>query len=102
PASRPTAIYTLSLPTLFRSQRAEHQMTGLGGGERQADGLQVAHLADQDHIRILAQRRAQRLAEAERVAMHLALVDETALGVVHEDRKSTRLNSSHLVISYAV
>ena len=65
-------------------QRAEHQVTGLGGGERQADGLQVAHLADQDHIRILAQRRAQRLAEAERVAMHLALVDETALGVVHE------------------
>src|SRR5947209_5151973 len=65
-------------------QRAEHQVTGLGGGERQADGLQVAHLADQDHIRILAQRRAQRLAEAERVAMHLALVDETALGLVHE------------------
>ena len=65
-------------------QRAEHQVTGLGGGERQANGLQVAHLTDQDDIRILAQRRTQRLAEAERVAVHFALVDETALGLVHE------------------
>ena len=50
-------------------QGAEHQVAGLGGGQRQADGLQVAHFADQDDVRVLAQRRAQRLAEAERVAV---------------------------------
>src|SRR5256885_2680762 len=35
----------------------------------------------------------------------LAIVDECGrrrLGLRHQDRKSTRLNSSHLVISYAV
>src|SRR4029077_17497799 len=31
-------------------QRAEHQVAGLGGGERQADRLQVAHFADQDDV----------------------------------------------------
>src|SRR5256885_11664818 len=29
-------------------------------------------------------------------------LDHAVVRVVHEDRKSTRLNSSHLVISYAV
>src|SRR5215472_5572156 len=65
-------------------ERAEHQVTGLGGRERQADGLEIAHFADQDDVGVLAQRRAQRLAEAERVAMHLALIDQAALGFVHE------------------
>src|SRR5690606_41427303 len=98
-------------------------------GQREADRLEVAHLADEDDVGVLAQRRAQRLAEAERIAMHLALVHERALALVHEldrvldrddviglvvvdvvyhggerrrDRKSTRLNSSHVKISYAV
>src|SRR2546426_5075624 len=31
-----------------------------------------------------------------------ALVEAARVGVPHADRKSTRLNSSHLVISYAV
>ena len=65
-------------------QRAEHQVAGLGRGERQADGLQVAHFAHQDHVRVLAQRRAQGFGEAQRVAMHLALVDQALLGFVHE------------------
>src|SRR5256885_7513362 len=47
--------------------------------------------ADQDHVGILAQRRAQPGAEVVRIHADLPL-----------DRKSTRLNSSHLVISYAV
>ncbi len=55
-------------------QGAEHQVTGLGGGQRQPDGLQVAHLADQDDVGVLAQGRAQRLIEAERIASDFALV----------------------------
>jgi hypothetical protein len=40
---------------------AEHQVAGLRGGQRQADGLEVTHLADQDDVRVLAQGRAQGL-----------------------------------------
>src|SRR5256885_9852950 len=58
------------------------------------DRLGIAHLADQDDIGVLAQRRAQ--AGAEVVGVH------ADLALRHGDRKSTRLNSSHLVISYAV
>ena len=32
-------------------QGGEDQVAGLGDGQRGADGLQVAHLADQDHVR---------------------------------------------------
>jgi len=49
-------------------QRSEHQMTGLGGGQRETDGFEVAQFANQDHVRIFAQRRAQGVVEAERVA----------------------------------
>ena len=44
-------------------QGAEHQVPGLGRGERERDGFQVAHLADEDDVRILAQRAAQRGSE---------------------------------------
>jgi len=69
---------------------------GLGGGERERDGLQVAHLADQDHVRVLAQRAAQRVGERPGVRADLALVDEAALGRVHEldrilDRQDVRV-----------
>jgi hypothetical protein len=67
-----------------RVQGAEHQVAGLGRGQGQADGLQVAHLADQDDVGILAQGRAQRLVEAEGVTVHLALVDDRLLRLVHE------------------
>lgn len=36
-----------------RVEGTEHQVTGLGRGERERDRLQVAHLAHQDVIRIL-------------------------------------------------
>ena len=65
-------------------QRAEHEVTGFGRGQCQADGFEVAHFADEHHVRVLAQGRSQRLVEAQRVAMHLALVDQAALGLVHE------------------
>ena len=65
-------------------QRAEHEVPGLGGRERGADRLEVAHLADEDHVGVLAERGAQRLAEAGRVDADLALVDDAALVAVHE------------------
>jgi hypothetical protein len=76
-------------------QGAEHQMAGFGRGQRQADGFQVAHFADQDVVGVFAQRRAQRLVEAVRVAVHFALVDQALLRGVHEldrilDREDVR------------
>ncbi len=49
-------------------QGAEHQVPGLRGGDRRGDRLEVAHLAEEDHVRVLAQRAAHRLGEAGHVA----------------------------------
>ena len=59
-------------------------MAGLGRGERGCDRLEVAHLADEDHVGVLAERCAQALGEARRVEPDLALVDDAALVLVDE------------------
>ncbi len=51
---------------------------------RGADGFQIAHFADQDHIRILTERSAQRRRERWRIHFDLALVDVTLLVAVQE------------------
>ena len=56
----------------------EDEVAGLGGGERGADRLLVAHLADQDHVGVLAQDAAHRAAEALGVGADFALVDDRA------------------------
>ena len=61
-----------------RVQRAHHEVAGLGRGERGLDRLEVAHLADEDHVGVLAQRGAQRVREALRVDADLALVHDRA------------------------
>src|SRR5205823_849534 len=38
-----------------RMQRSQNQMAGFGGGEGGGDGFVIAHLADDDHVRVLAQ-----------------------------------------------
>src|SRR5437588_1264996 len=48
-------------------QGGEYQVPGLGRGQRRRDRLQIAHLADQDHVGVLAQRRLERRGEAGRV-----------------------------------
>ena len=63
-------------------ERREHEVAGLGGGERRADRLLVAHLADQDHVGVLAQDPAHRAGEALGVVADLALVDDRALVAV--------------------
>ena len=40
-------------------QGGEDEVAGLGDASGRLDRLQVAHLADQDHVRVLPQRRAQ-------------------------------------------
>ena len=42
----------------------EDQVAGLGDGQGDPDRLQVAHLTDQQHVRVLAEAAAQRLGEA--------------------------------------
>ena len=43
-----------------RVERGEDQVAGFGGEQRRVDGVEVAHLADQDDVRILTQGAAQR------------------------------------------
>ena len=67
-----------------RVQRAEHEVAGLGRLDGDGDRLEIAQLADQDDVRVLAQRRAQRVLERVGVRVHLALVDQALLVLVHE------------------
>ena len=60
----------------------ERQVAGLGDAQRRLDRLEVAHLADEHDVGVLAQRGAQRVREALGVAVHLALVDQAALVLV--------------------
>ena len=48
------------------------------------DRLEVAHLADEDHVRVLTQRGLQAEREALRVGAQLALVDDAVLVLVEE------------------
>ena len=59
-------------------------MARLRGVQRDRHRLGVAHLADQDDVRVLAERRAQRGGEARRVVADLALADHAADVVVGE------------------
>ena len=42
-----------------RMQGSEHQVAGCGGFHRQTNRLEVPHFADEDDVRVLAQRAAQ-------------------------------------------
>ena len=65
-------------------QRREHEVPGFRRRQRDLDGLAVAHLADEDHLRRLPQRRRERRGERRRVAVQLALVDGRLLVLVQE------------------
>src|SRR5688572_31350302 len=87
---RPTRSTLFPYTTLFRSRRIEQ------GQLRAAKDLlnEMNGAADPAQVEPLIQQLARRAAEA---PGHEALAAET-----YEDRKSTRLNSSHSQISYAV
>src|SRR5271170_7026040 len=58
-------------------QGGQHQVAGFGCENGGRDGFQVAHFADEDDVRVLAQCCAQRGGEGRGVHFHLALIDET-------------------------
>src|SRR5256885_4660937 len=84
---RPPRSTLFPYTTLFRSHgvRTAVRAARVGGGVAR-DGAHVAH-ARAGGARLHLRERAPR---------------ERRLARRHQDRKSTRLNSSHLVISYAV
>ena len=49
---------------------------GLGGGHGGGDGLVVAHLANEDHVRVLPEDGPEAIGIAAGVGAHLALVDD--------------------------
>ena len=65
-------------------QRAEHQVPGLGGRHRPADGVRVAQLAHQDDVRVLAHRCPNAFGERGQVGMQLALDHLRELAAVDE------------------
>src|SRR5256885_12241801 len=78
---RPPRSTLFPYTTLFRSHGFPHQHRALVEQARMAGGIEAA----------------ARLPIADRVRLELR-----AVAIDERDRKSTRLNSSHLVISYAV
>src|SRR5690606_39535193 len=89
----PAQLHPLSLQTLFRS-RPEHPVgaraLGMHHPLRDALAIEVGQLLEQPDV--LQQDRAAP------TGRHRVLVVEK----LAQDRKSTRLNSSHVKISYAV
>ena len=80
-----------------RVQSREYQVAGLGRRDGRLHRLQIAHLANQDHVRVLAQHALERLAEGGHVHADLALVDDALAvlvevldGVLHRDDVQTR------------
>jgi hypothetical protein len=65
-------------------QGGEHEVARLGGFERDLYRLAVAHLADEDDLRGLAQGGAQGAREVGRVRAELALVNRRVLVDVEE------------------
>ncbi len=53
PAGNTSMMRSMVLAAELGVQGAEHQVAGFRGGQRQADGFQVAQLADQDDVRSL-------------------------------------------------
>src|SRR5256885_12470348 len=92
---RPPRSTLFPYTTLFRSHhqhdRAAGQQRRLAAGDLRASGLLIS---DVRVDALLLEQRRRKLDGGEIAAEHFA-----EAGV---DRKSTRLNSSHLVISYAV
>src|SRR3954471_18737710 len=56
-------------------KRREDQVTGFRSGDRRPDRFQVAHFADQDHVRVLTQRVLQAGGEGRNVRADFALLD---------------------------
>ena len=67
------------LSRVVRMQGGEHQVAGFRDRDRRRYGLEVAHLADQEHVGCLAQGGSQGVGEGGDIGADLALLDDTAL-----------------------
>src|SRR5207244_13552374 len=87
--------------TLFRSRQfGEFWLTlGLDGWSTDTDATPIETLAS---LSRLSPARLQRVYARLFAARRLALSCKRSIGVTSRDRKSTRLNSSHQIISYAI
>ena len=65
-------------------QCGENKMARFGGFERDLNGFFISHLAHQDHLWRLAQRRPQREREAGRVTVQFPLMNDRSLVPMHE------------------
>ena len=64
-------------------QGREHELRHLGGRDRGADGVRVAHLTQQNHVGALAHRGTQRLRVGGNIGWDLALRDDALAVTVH-------------------
>jgi hypothetical protein len=77
-------IRSIGLRRVLGVERREDEVAGLRRGQRRADRLHVAHLADEDHVGVLAQRGLEAHREGLGVRPDLALVDDALLVRVQE------------------
>src|SRR5256885_12829859 len=96
---RPPRSTLFPYTTLFRSEWKAWLRTAI---ERKLEIWSGLHtfIGDDPELGPLAPAHGVRILDARRPPPNLPIADGRAAEV--EDRKSTRLNSSHLVISYAV
>ena len=73
-----------ALAALGGVQRAEDEVAGGGRGQRQLDRFQIAHFADENDVRIFAQRAAQGGGERARVHADFAMLHQAILAAMHE------------------
>ena len=69
---------------VVRVERAEDEHAHRGAAERELDRLELAHLADEQDVRVVAHRALQRRGERLRVLADLAVDDHALLHRVHE------------------
>src|SRR5437762_2762549 len=82
----------------------DHQRSGFRVQHRRAAGASGVRQVERGHVVVQLVRRRREQQAIARAAQVSASIDlrHRARGGVEEDRKSTRLNSSHRCISYAV
>ncbi len=79
---------------------AQGQATRLGQTQRGGDGLQIAHLSDENDVGVLAKHGPQGILEGMRVRGDLSLLDQAAL--VGMDELDRILESDDVSVSLAI
>ena len=78
-------------------QRPENEVAGFGGFDRDRNGIEIAHFADEQDIRVLAECGTQRVLERIGVVVDLSLIDEAFL--VFVDKFDRVLDRDDMVLA---